>query len=260
MNVRDLFGPVLVDRVVVRHRQRVGVPEVDLVLARPRLALGGLDANPRTVHAVPDLADERLVVRGREHVVVEDVGHRRRQVAVVPAVRLLVGLLEQEELQLGAEHRRESEFRGALDLGAQHLPGRRRHRRAVLPGHVAEHECRRLEPRDPAQRREVGQQREVAVPPLPARDRVARHRIHLHLEREQVVAALDRVPGADLVHEELAVEPLPHQPALHVGEGDDHGVDSSRLHVGPQRVEAEHERDPTVRAVRHVDNAFPSGA
>ena len=61
--------------------------------------------------------------------------------------------------------------------------------------------------------------------------------------------------GADLLDEELAVEPLSHQPALHVGEGDDDRVDRARLHVGLQLVEAKHEGDPNVRAVRHVDNA-----
>ena len=97
-----------------------------------------------------------------------------------------------------------------LHLRAQHLPRRRRDGRAVVPADVAEDERRRLEPRDPPQRRQVGLQREVAVAALPARDRVAGDRIHLHLEREQVVAALDRVPRADLLDEELAVEPLAH--------------------------------------------------
>ena len=73
-----------------------------------------------------------------------------------------------------------------------------------------------------------GREREVAVALLPARDLVARDRLHLHVEREQVVAALDRVLGLDLLDEELAVEPLSEQPALHVGEGDDDRVDRRR--------------------------------
>ena len=170
-------------------------------------------------------------------------------------VRLRVRLLEQVELELGADHRREAERLRPLDLRAQHLARRRRHRRAVVPADVAEDERGRLEPGDPPQRREVGLEREVAVAPLPARELVARHRIHLHLEREQVVAALDRVPGVDLLDEELAVQALAQQPSLHVGEGDDDRVDRARLHVGLQLVEAQHEGDLTHRAVRHVDNA-----
>src|SRR3989304_9591718 len=60
IQVRDLLRAVLVDGVTVGHRQRVGEAEVDLVLPRPRLALRGLDLHPRTLHPVPDLANEPL--------------------------------------------------------------------------------------------------------------------------------------------------------------------------------------------------------
>ena len=137
--------------------------------------------------------------------------------------------------------------RGPLHLRAQDLARRRADRRAVLPVHVAEDERRRLEPRDPPQRRQIGVEREVAVAALPARDRVPRHRVHLHLEREQVVAALDGMAGADLVDEELAVQPLAQQAALHVGERDHDRVDSTGLDVRPQLVEARARADPTPR-------------
>ena len=161
-------------------------------------------------------------------------------------VRLLVGLLEQVELELGADHRREAERLRPLDLRAKHLARRGSDRRAVVPADVAEDERGRLEPGNAPQRRQVGRHAEVAVAPLPARERVAGDGIHLHLQREQVVAALDRVARVDLVDEELALQALAHQPSLHVGEGDDDGVDRARLHVRPQLVEAEHEGDPTA--------------
>src|SRR5919106_190489 len=53
--VRDLLRAVLVDDVVVGHRERVRVAEVDLLLAGPRLALRGLHADARALHPVPDL-------------------------------------------------------------------------------------------------------------------------------------------------------------------------------------------------------------
>src|SRR5207247_6097803 len=56
--VRHLLDAVLVDDVVVGHRQRVGEAEVDLLLARPRLALRALDADPRGLHALTHRADE----------------------------------------------------------------------------------------------------------------------------------------------------------------------------------------------------------
>ena len=90
---------------------------------------------------------------------------------------------------------------------------------------TSQDERRPLEPRDPPQRREIRDHPEVAVAAFPARDRVPRDRVHLHLEREQVVAALDRMARADLVDEELAVQPLAQQAALHVGERDHDGVD-----------------------------------
>ena len=115
-----------------------------------------------------------------------------------------------------------------------------------MPLHVAEDERGRLEPRDPAERVEVGLQLEVAVPLLPARDLVSRDRVHLHVEGEQVVAALYLVPVADLLDEVLAVESFSHQATLHVGEGDDDGVDRSGLDLAGELVQAQHGGDPSA--------------
>ena len=192
---RDLLRAVLVDHVVVRHRQRVGEAEVDLLLARPRLALRRLHAHPGRVHVVAQRPQQRLVVRRAEDVVVEDVRDARRQLRIAPRVRLRVGLPEEVELELGAHHRSEPERRGPLHLRLQHLARRGLHGGVVVPEDVGEHERCALEPGDAPQGREVGDELEVAVALLPARDLVARHRVHLHLECEQVVAALGPVPG-----------------------------------------------------------------
>ena len=93
--------------------------------------------------------------------------------------------------------------------------------------------------------REIRFHREVPVSPLPARDLVARDRIHLHVEREQVVAALDRVLVRHLLAEELRVEPFSHEPALHVGERDDDRVDRTRLDLGLQLLQRAARRDPS---------------
>jgi hypothetical protein len=78
-----------------------------------------------------------------------------------------------------------------------------------VPDDVAEDEGGRLEPRDAAERGEIGSEPEVAVALLPARDPVPRHGIHLHLECEQIVAAFDPVLGDVLLEEELGVQALP---------------------------------------------------
>jgi hypothetical protein len=114
-------------------------------------------------------------------------------------------------------------------------------------GDVAEHERRAVEPRDPPQRREVGDDREVPVAALPVGHLVARHRLHLHVEREQVVAALDAVVD-DVVEEVLALDAFAEQPPLHVGEGGDDGVDRAVLDLLAQVVDREHARGPARAA------------
>jgi hypothetical protein len=59
--------------VVVRHGDGVAVAEIQLVLARPRLALRCLDSHAGRLHVVAHGPDERLVIAGGEDVVVEDV-------------------------------------------------------------------------------------------------------------------------------------------------------------------------------------------
>ena len=59
--VGDLLGRVLVDGVAVGHLERLGVEQVDLVLALAGLALGELDGHARGLHAVADVADDVLI-------------------------------------------------------------------------------------------------------------------------------------------------------------------------------------------------------
>ena len=238
--LRHLLDPVLVDDVVVGHRDRIAVAEVEFLLTRPGLALGGLDTHAGCLHVVAYRADERLVIAGGEDVVVEDVRHRRRQIPVVLGMRLCVGLLDEEELQLGAEHRLVAKGSCPLHLRFEHLPGRRPDGRAVIPGHVTEDKCCALQPGNAAHGREVGNHREVAVAALPARDLIPGYRVHLHLEGEEIVAALDRILVLHLLEKEMCLHALAHQASLHVGERDDHGVDLAGLDLLFQFVEREH--------------------
>src|SRR5207247_2859958 len=52
--VGDLLGPVLVEGRAVGHLERVGVAEIDLLLAAPPLALRRLDRHVGPLHPVPD--------------------------------------------------------------------------------------------------------------------------------------------------------------------------------------------------------------
>ena len=234
---RDLLDPVLVDRVAVGGGDRVGVARVDLVLAVPGLALRELDRDPGGVHPAADRAEVLLVHRRREDVVVEDVGDRRREVAVVLLVGLGVALLVEVELELGGELRR-----------VAHLP--RRARTAAIStwrgeATTGEPSWLTTSQRTSAVRSSHGIRRsvamsgaiaEVAVALLPVGHLVAGHRLHLHVEGEQVVAALDPVLD-DLVEEVLDLDPLAEQPPLHVGEGGDDRVDRARLGLLAEVVE-----------------------
>ena len=143
--------------------------------------------------------------------------------------------------------RRVAHLAGALVLGDQHLARRGDDRRPVVVGDVAQHQRRAVEPGDPAQRRHVGDDREVAVAVLPVGHLVARDRVHLHVEREQVVAALDAVLD-DVVEEVLDLDALAEQPALHVGEGGDDGVDRPVVGLLAQVVERQHPGGPARAA------------
>ena len=98
---------------------------------------------------------------------------------------------------------------------------------------VTQHERGAVQPRDPAQRRQIGGDREVAVPLLPVRHLVTGHGVHLHVQREQVVTALDAVVD-DLVEEVRDVDPLAHQPSLHVCERGHDRVDRARFGLGAE--------------------------
>src|SRR5207247_9594012 len=101
-----------------------------------------------------------------------------------------------------------------------------------VPGHVAQNQRRRIQPWDSAEGRKVRQQFEVAVSLLPVRHLVAGDGVHLHVQREQVVATLDRLAVAGRLHEVLGIYALAHQATLHVADGDHDGVDDTLLDVG----------------------------
>ena len=74
---------------------------------------------------------------------------------------------------------------------------------------------------------------------VPGRHRVPVHGVHLHVDREQVVAAFREVLG-HLVEEELRRQPLALQAALHVGEGQHDGVDRAVADLDPQALQGQH--------------------
>jgi hypothetical protein len=115
-----------------------------------------------------------------------------------------------------------------------------------VPENVTEDERGGLEPGNPPEGAQVGREREIPIALLPARDAVARHRIHLHVECEQVVAPFDAVLGHLSLDEELPVQALSHQPALHVGERHDDRVDRAVFDGRGEVFEHEHRMEPNA--------------
>ena len=60
--------------------------------------------------------------------------------------------------------------------------------------------------------------------------------------------------GLHLLDEELTVQALPHQAPLHVGEGDDDGVDLAGGDQRFQLVEGQHGADPIHLSVRQTED------
>ncbi|MGC0346016.1 hypothetical protein RKD34_001596 [Streptomyces sp. SAI-218] len=255
----DLLGAGLVDGVLVAGGQGLVVAEGDLVLAGVALALGGLDGESGGGHLVADAAQQGLDAAGAEHRVVDVVLVRRGEPPVVRVPGLFVGVLEDDELQLGADLGGVPEFGEPLQLAAQDLAGRGDDRRAVLPGEVGDQHGRTGVPGDATQGAEVGVHGEVAVAAVPGGHRVAVDGVHLGVDGEEVVAALGAVVEY-LVEEEAGGEPLALEPPLHVGEGQDDSVDLTARDEGVQLLDTErgcavcHGRAPSA-AARFSDRA-----
>src|SRR6266542_2756142 len=235
---RDLLGAVLVDDVPVRHLERVGVLQVDLVLAPARLALRELDRDRGGVHRVADGTDQVLVPSRLQQVIVLDDRGVGLEIRVSLDCGFLVRVAEQEELELRTDLDRVSRGRRPLDLPLQDPPGRDLHRGAGLViDEIAQHQRSLFEPRYGAQRREIGHGLHVAVALLPVGEPVAGHGRHVDVHGEQVVACLDAGALGDVVEEVVAGHALAHEPALEVGEGDEHRVDVASAYLFAKGVE-----------------------
>src|SRR5262249_5641788 len=167
--VRDLLRAVLVDDVVVGRRDRLAVAKVDLLLPRAPLALATLDDDSRSQHAVADLAADELLLARLQDVVVLGVRADRLEAAISLPAGALVGVAEEDELELRGDQHPEAQRRRPLDLAPENAAGRLLDRPVTVVLHVAEDEGRPLEPRDAAHRREVADRVEVLVarPPPP---------------------------------------------------------------------------------------------
>ena len=108
---RDLLHDEAEGHDVVGHAQRVGVAQVDLVLARAVLVEAVLDGDAHRLEH-----EDRLLAQLRHHVVRREV----EEPGVVEGLGLL-GRLEVEELHLRRGEEREALLAGALEVALQHV-------------------------------------------------------------------------------------------------------------------------------------------
>ncbi len=169
--------------------------------------------------------------------VVLNVPARGLEVAIALLARRLVGFVEDVELQLRADLADVAERPRPRHLALEDAARRVAQVGAVMIDAVGDHQRRALEPGNPPQGREVRLQREIAVARIPGGDPVPRDRLHVHVDREQVVADMHLVDA--FIEEEAAGHPLAEEAALHVGKADQHGVDLALLDIGLELREVE---------------------
>ena len=202
---RDLAYEQAERHDVVGHRERVGVAEVDLVLAGSVLVEGVLDRDPHRLEHLERVAPD----------VTGDVGGG--QLEVGPGVERLEGLgriavAEQEVLHLGSDHEREPALGCRVEVSAEDLAGVALERAVVGVGDVAEHAGGPLggiTPREQLERGGIRLGQHVAL--LDAAESGDRGAVEVHPLLERVL----QLGGADGERLQLAVdigEPEADQP------------------------------------------------
>ncbi|MNF73957.1 hypothetical protein D3C84_559770 [compost metagenome] len=238
LQLRDLLAGVLDDDVVVGHGHGVGVADVDLFLARAPFTLGVFHGNAGCLQVLADRPQHRLFTGGLEDVVVLDVMAGGFRFVIVALVDHLVALIEQIELEFRGKHAGIAALAQALDLLFQNRP------RAVgqvlamvMIEHVAQHQRRALKPGHAPQGGHVGLEHEIAVALAPAGRGVTRHRFHVDVVGQQVIAAVGFFMAA--VDEKLDLEALADQASLHVDHADQYGIDFAGSRGALECIKAE---------------------
>jgi len=190
--LEDLF----VEQVAVGHIQHFGVTDVGFVLSWPPLPLAGLNRDAAPGQMAARRRVQHLFSRALQDVIILDVRAEGLQILVMLAAGLAVRLVEDVVFQLCAGLDGIAHLCGRGDLAFEKVArgnGDRGVRTFVV--YIAKHERGSVEPGGGAQRAHIGDAVEIAVTHFPVGVGVARHRLHLHVRREQVVAGVHAAPG-----------------------------------------------------------------
>ena len=193
LGVGDLFGTALIDGVVVAGGQGRGVAKPDLLLTEVALTLDALAIHSGAVHGQTDLPQQRLHSSGCLQRVVDVVIAGRGQASIALLPGSAVAIVEHDEFQLGRAKGEEAVCGQSVELPAQNLPRRGDHGGVVWPVQVGGDQGGSGQPRSQTEGVKVGPHRHIAVAAAPARHGVTLDRVHLHVDGEQIVAALSTV-------------------------------------------------------------------
>lgn len=237
-------------------RQRRAIGEVDLLLARPPLALAQFDGNTAALHTLPDRAQQSLLTGSLKDVVILHVSGGGIEAAIALGARRFISLAEHIELQLRAPHDGIAEFPRLLDLSLQHPARRDLDRFAMRLGiEVAQHERGSRQPGDPAQRIQVRHGAHVAVARLPTGEAIAGNGVHLHVAGEEIVADVRSSVG-DVLQKEMAGHALAHQAAIQVWKHGQHRVNLFVCHSFGQVVECQQAGQQMRRGAMRCQGKF----
>ena len=210
------------------------------MLAVAPFALGGLDRHAGVLQVPSRSRMEALGAGALQDVIVLEIPAGGLEVTVAFLRRIAIARAEEVVLQLRRGKRLEIHLASAINLASQDRPGCHRHQVVrLLVLDVADDERGFVEPARAPQRLHVRHEVEVAVAKLPIGELVPRHRIHFHVNGEEIVAGVRALLG-DVLHEHLGVEALAHQAPVVIGEADDHRLDLSLACELGELVERQH--------------------
>ncbi len=188
------------------------------------LAFGAFDRHPRGIQTIAQGAHHTLFFGGLQDAVIFVIRADRRQIAVACFAQLFKALFKQEKFQFGGANCVKTHVRQTCDLFFQHRTRRMGNLgMSVMIHHVTNDQSRAFQPRRAAQCGEVRLHQIVAISGGPAGGGIAFHRVHFQIGGQQIVATMGFFPRA--VDEMLRHKTLAHQPALHIHDACQNGID-----------------------------------
>src|SRR6185369_5477394 len=157
------------------------------------------------LEAVPNRAQDLLLLGGLEDVIVLDVIAGGLELLPVLGLCRFISLVEKIKLELGSEIRRHVHIGEPRYLPAQYRPWTMRQGLVVMMiEDVAKHERSPRQPGGPPKRPEIGLHDEIAIALFPVGCGVTRHRLHIDIVGEQIIAAMGFFVSA--AEEKIGVE------------------------------------------------------